>query len=152
MPWRPSRAKSTAALAKASDATLTLERTLNAVMRLRAFRRLSIDLGTTLNLLGRADEPLERLWIYRIKATLGFTRALSLRLIAQGREDALLSLEREVTERSSRLDLSALLTLVPSPGTAIYLGYGHRLTWGDEYKTRTDGIDIFLKGSLLIRI
>lgn len=135
-----------------SDATLTQEQELSGELRLRALRRLSIDLGTTLNLLGREGESLERLWIYRARATLGFTRALSLRLIAQGRQDALLSVDREVLQWSSRLDLSALLTLVPSPGTAIYLGYGHRFTWGNEYKTRTDAIDIFVKGSLLIRI
>jgi hypothetical protein len=135
-----------------SDATLTLQREVAGELRLRAFRRLSVDLATRINVLGRAGEALERLWIYRLKATLGFTRALSLRLIAQGREDALFSAEREVTGRASRLDLSALLTLLPRPGTAIYLGYGHRLTWGDEYGTRTDAIDIFLKGSLLIRL
>jgi len=135
-----------------SDATLTQERELGGELRLRAFRRLSIDLASRLNVLGRADEALQRLWIYRIKATLGFTRALSLRLIAQGRENALLSAEREITGRESGLDLSALLTLLPKPGTAIYLGYGHRLTWGDEQGARTDAVDIFLKGSLLIRL
>jgi len=135
-----------------SDATQTLEREVGAELRLRAFRRLSIDLSSTLNLLGGEDDELARLWIYRIKATLGFTRALSLRLIAQGRADAVLDTDRELASSSSELRLSALLTLVPSPGTAVYLGYGHRLTWSDDDEAKTENIDIFLKGSLLIRL
>ena len=135
-----------------SNATQTMEREVGATLRLRAFRRLSIDLGSTLNLLGRVDEELDRLWIYRIKTTLGLTRALSLRLIAQGRTQATLDLEREITSSSSQISLSALLTLVPYPGTAVHVGYGQRLNWSDSHSTRTEGLDIFVKGSVLIRI
>jgi hypothetical protein len=135
-----------------SDATQTLEREVGAKLRLRAFRRLSIDLASTLNLLGEADEELERLWIYRIKATLGLTRALSLRLIAQGRAEDELDLERKTTSSSSQISLSALLTLIPYPGTAVHVGYGQRLNWGDDRQTKTESIDVFVKGSVLIRL
>jgi len=133
-------------------AEATLEKTIRANLRLRVFRRLSLDVGTDLSELGRDGELRQRLWVYNAKARLGITRIFSLRLIGQGRQAATLLEAGGIQEHDSRLDLSVLLSLVPKPGTAIYLGYGERLVWDKESKLRTESRDIFLKASLLIRL
>jgi hypothetical protein len=52
----------------------------------------------------------------------------------------------------SRLDLSALLTLTPSPGTSIHAGYGQRFVWGLDGDVVTDSRNIFIKASGLFRL
>ncbi|MEE2827862.1 MAG: DUF5916 domain-containing protein [Myxococcota bacterium] len=130
----------------------TLQRNVFVNLNIRAFRRLKLHFHTTFDLLGRNGEPLDRLWLYRVKAVVGFHRILSLRLIAQGRSHQNLDTDRALLGSESRLDLSALLTLVPSPGTSIHLGYGERLVWSPDQQVTTESRDIFLKASLLIRL
>jgi hypothetical protein len=134
------------------DATQTLERTLNASVNVRGFRRLTVGLGTTINWLGREGERMDRLVIYRTRWVLGITRALSVRAIVQGRNLTYLDEQRAVTGVDSGLDLSLLVTLVPSPGTSIHVGFGERWDWTQHHKPETQQRDLFLKGSLLIRL
>ena len=134
------------------DATRTIERSVWATAELRGFRRLTVDLSTRVNWLGRDGERLDRLWIYRTKWVLGITRALSVRLIVQGRHETAMDVDREVIEAGTGLDLSALVTLIPSPGTSIHLGFGERWAWEPNVDIRTEQRDLFLKASLLIRL
>jgi hypothetical protein len=134
------------------DATRTIERSVWASAEVRGFRRLTVDLNTRVNWLGRDGEQLDRLWIYRTKWVLGITRALSVRVIVQGRHETTLDVDREVVGAESGLDLSALVTLIPSPGTSIHLGFGERWSWDPDVDIRTEQRDLFLKASLLIRL
>lgn len=122
-----------------SDATLSFVRNIGVQVGLRALRRLKLDLSYSVSALGKQGEELLLDQVYRARLRIGFTQAWSLRLIAQGAVD-------------ERLDLSALLAFQPSAGTAIYLGWGHRFGQGDGSKLRTDAIDLFLKGSVQIRL
>jgi hypothetical protein len=135
-----------------STTSLTLQRSAFAFLEIRAVRRLRVELRTDVDFLGREGEELARLFIYRFKTSLAFTRAISMRVIAQGRTGEGLDPERALIFSGSRLDLSALLTLTPSPGTAIHIGYGQRLVWGLSGEVTTQSRDIFIKASGLFRI
>ena len=135
-----------------ADASLTFQREVNLWLELRPLRRLQVHLFAAVDFLGTEAEDLERLLIYRARVIAPITRALSFRLIAQGRTGEGLSVERDLVESASRLDLSALVTLSPSPGTAIHLGYGQRLVWGLEGDVTTESRDIFIKASGLLRL
>ncbi len=135
-----------------ADATQTTERSVWASAEVRGFRRLTVNLNTRVNWLGRDGEQLDRLWIYRTRWVLGITRALSVRVIVQGRHETTMDTDRHVTGSSSELDLSALVTLVPSPGTSVHLGFGERWAWNPDADIRTEQRDLFLKASLLLRL
>lgn len=135
-----------------SDATPTVERRFAAELHLRAFRRLTVSLSTTASFLGLADEPLEQLWVYRARLLLGIVRPLQVRLIVQGRQQAVFGVDRKLQSRSDGLDISALVTFLPTPGTAVHVGFGERLNWGPLEQPRTDRRDLFLKASVLFRI
>jgi hypothetical protein len=135
-----------------STTSLTLQRSAFAFLEIRAVRRLRVELRTDVDFLGREGEELARLFIYRFKTSVAFTRAISMRVIAQGRTGEGLDPERALVFSGSRLDLSALLTLTPSPGTAIHIGYGQRLVWGLSGEVTTQSRDIFIKASGLFRI
>ena len=135
-----------------SDASLTLQREAFAWLHLRLLRRLRFELRGAVDFLGQEGETLDRLFLYRFKTVVSFTPDISLRLIAQGRTGDGLDTEREVAFSGSRLDLSALLTLTPSPGTAIHVGYGQRLVWSPGEGVSTESRDIFIKASLLVRL
>ena len=77
------------------------------------------------------------MWQARLRV--GFTQALSLRLIAQG-------------SIGERLDLSALLEFQPSAGTAVFIGWGHRFVDDGVGKLQDDAVDLFLQGTLQIRL
>ncbi|MCP4867353.1 MAG: hypothetical protein GY898_01375 [Proteobacteria bacterium] len=94
---------------------------------------------------------MNRLVIYRAKAVVGITRALSVRVILQGRDAAVLAAGNLQTA-SSRLDFSALVTLNPSPGTSIHVGFGERWAWSGKDQPETQSRNLFAKGSLLIRL
>ena len=134
------------------DATNTIERSVWANAEVRGFRRLTVNLNTRVNWLGRDGEQLDRLWIYRTRWVLGITRALSVRLIVQGRHETTLDPARDVIGATSGLDLSALVTLIPSPGTSVHLGFGERWVWDPDAEIRTEQRDLFLKASLLLRL
>ena len=135
-----------------SDAELALRRSAFAFLGLRALRRLRVEFRGEVDFLGNEGEELDRLFIYRFKSVVSFTRALSLRLIAQGRTGEGLDRERSLMFSGSRLDLSALLTLTPSPGTSIHAGYGQRFVWGLDGDVVTDSRNIFIKASGLFRL
>lgn len=135
-----------------SDATLTLERRITASVALRALRRINLELSTTASWLGRDDEQLEQLVIYRGKLLIGITRALSARLIVQGRQGLSWDAHGARLDQADRLDISALVSFLPSPGTAVHVGFGERLNWAPGDAPRTDRRDLFLKASVLIRI
>lgn len=122
-----------------SDATSSFVRNLNVNVGLRALRRLKLDLSYQVSALGKAGEELDVDQVYRARLRVGITRALSLRFIGQGAIE-------------ERLDLSALVEFNPSAGTAIFVGYGHRFEHIDGGPLKTTSIDIFLKGTLLIRL
>ncbi len=133
------------------DATPTIQRQLLGEISLRGLRRLHLDLSGGYNFVGRPGEPIDRLIIYRAKTVVGFTRALSLRVIVQGRNGSTV-LDGDVLDAWSRLDFTALVTLNPSPGTSIHVGFGERWEWGRGGKPETQTRDLFAKGSLLIRL
>lgn len=135
-----------------ADATPTTVRRLGGAVALRGFRRLHLDLSTSLNVVGSDDEELDRLWIYRAKTVVGVTRFLSVRVIVQGRNQVVVQPGGAIMDASNSLRLSALVTLAPSPGTAVHIGFGERWTWVRAGKPRTDRRDLFLKASLLIRL
>jgi hypothetical protein len=103
--------------------------------------------------------------IARAKLTFQFTRAIAARAIVQydrlAADPAATSLE---TRR--RLNLDLLLTYLPSPGTAVYLGFNDDLQNFDPSLTltprggllrtptglRSDGWQVFLKASYLLRL
>ena len=122
-----------------SDASRSFVRNLNVNAGFRAFRRLKLDLSYQVSALGKAGEAMDIDQVYRARLRIGITRAFSLRFIGQGAID-------------ERLDLSALLAFNPSAGTAIFLGYGHRFEHVDGGPLKTTAIDIFLKGTVLIRL
>lgn len=133
------------------DATQTLQRRVEAGVSLRGFRRLHLDLSGGVNFIGRDGDRIDRLLIYRAKAVVGITRALSVRVILQGRDAAALAGGATATA-SSRLDFSALVTLNPSPGTSIHIGFGERWAWSGKDQPETQSRNLFAKGSLLIRL
>jgi hypothetical protein len=120
-----------------ADATRSFVRNVGIDVALRALRRLKLDLSYSISALGLPGEALLLDQVYRARLRIGFTQALSLRLIAQGAV-------------GERLDLSALLEFQPIAGTAVYIGWGHRFS--QEPKLRTEAIDLFLKGTVQIRI
>ncbi len=122
-----------------SDATKSFVRNVGVEVGLRALRRLKLDLSYSISALGIRGEKLLLDQVYRARLRIGFTQSLSLRLIAQGAID-------------ERLDLSALLAFQPSAGTAVYFGWGHRFIPGETSKLRTEAIDLFLKGTVQIRL
>ncbi len=134
------------------DASQTILRRVGGNLAIRGLRRLHLDVSTSLNVVGRDDEEIDRLWIWRAKTTVGITRALSVRVIVQGRDQTILAPGGAVLERDDSIDLSALVTLVPSPGTAVHVGFGERWTWAHGDTPRTERRDLFLKASLLIRL
>jgi hypothetical protein len=134
-----------------TDATQTLQRRIQGGISLRGLRRLHLDLSGAVNLVGDPGERIDRLVIYRAKVVVGITRALSVRMIVQGRNKATI-LDGLSSETSSRLDLSALVTLNPSPGTSIHVGFGQRWAWTGKDQPETQFRNLFAKGSLLIRL
>lgn len=120
-----------------SDATRSFVRNLRVEVGLRALRRLKLDLSYAISALGKAGEELLLDQVYRARLRIGFTQALSLRLIAQG-------------AIGERLDLSALFAFQPSAGTAVYVGWGQRFS--AHSTLRTDSIDLFVKGTLQVRL
>jgi hypothetical protein len=135
-----------------SDATPSYDRRISASVSTRAMRRVSLQVSTTMSWLGFDGEDLEQLIIYRGKVLVGITRAVSARLIVQGRQNLTLDTHGNRVDPSNRLDISALVSFLPSPGTAVHVGLGERLNWGAEDAPRPDRRDVFLKASLLIRL
>ncbi len=134
------------------DASEAPEGQIEGSAELRAFGRFALEVGVGLNQLGQEGEEQDRLLIYRARAVVAFSRALNLRLIVQGRDSTLFGTAGALQESSSRLDLSALLTLIPYPGTSIYLGYAERLLWGSDLELQENAREIFLKATLLVRL
>ncbi|MCO4773496.1 MAG: carbohydrate binding family 9 domain-containing protein [Deltaproteobacteria bacterium] len=122
-----------------SDATKSFVRNVRLTVGLRALRRLKLDLSYAVQALGKDADPLEFEQVYRARLRIGFTQALSLRLIAQGSID-------------ERVDLSALFAFQPTAGTAVFVGWGHRFDYDSAGKLRSDAIDLFLKGTVQIRL
>jgi len=123
-----------------SDATKTFLRSVGTDIALRALRRLKLDLSYDVLVLGLAGQELDIDQVWRARLRIGFFQALSLRLIAQG------SIGEE-------LQLSALLEFQPSAGTAVYLGWGHRFDQATpSSKLQTEAVDLFLKGTVQIRL
>ena len=135
-----------------SDATASFDRRISASVSTRALRRVSLEVSATARWLGLDGQDMEQLVIYRGKLLVGFTRALSARLIVQGRQSLTVDAAGHVTAQEDRLDISALLSFLPSPGSAVHVGFGERLNWGPGETPRTDRRDLFLKASLLVRI
>ena len=135
-----------------SDATPSFERRISGSLSTRALRRVGLEVSATASWLGFEGEDIEQLVIYRGKLLVGFTRALSARLIVQGRQSLTLQPGGHVSSQSDRLDISALVSFLPSPGTAVHVGFGERLNWQPGEAPRTDQRDLFLKASILIRI
>ena len=133
-----------------SNATQANGRGFSVQVDLRALQRLQVSLSTEANWLDAPGQLRDRLWLYRVRAQLGIVRSLSLRFIAQGREFRQRDAAGDPLDRGSALDLSLLLSFVPHAGTAIYVGWGQRLDLLGG--PRVDSLDLFLKGSLLIRI
>jgi hypothetical protein len=133
-----------------SDSTLTSQGSLSGRVALRVLRRVNLSLGAEINRLGRRGEPLDQLILYRVRTVVGFTRWLSLRFIAQGRRSASFSSEGDLGATSGGLSLSALIRIEPSPGTAVFIGWGQQFR-GDR-SLKTESIDLFAKASVLIRL
>ena len=122
-----------------ADATPSFVRNLTVNAGLRALRRLKLDLSYSVSALGKSGEELDVDQVYRARLCIGITRAISLRFIGQG-------------AINERLDLSALFALNPSAGTAIYVGYGHRFTHVDGGALVTSSIDLFIKGTFVLKL
>jgi hypothetical protein len=131
------------------DATPSYDRRITATLHARALRRLALEVSATASWLGFDGEELV---LYRAKLLIGVTRALSARLIVQGRQSRALGAHPGAPPQQDRLDISALISFLPSPGTAVHIGFGERLDWGPGEAPRTDRRDLFLKASVLIRI
>ena len=122
-----------------ADATPSFVRNLSVNAGFRALRRLKLDLSYQVSALGVHGETLDVDQVYRARLRVGITRSLSLRFIAQGAIE-------------ERLDLSALFAFNPSAGTAVFVGYGHRFEHVDDGPLVTASIDLFVKGTFLLRL
>ncbi len=122
-----------------SDATASFVRNFSVNAGFRALRRLKLDLSYEVSALGAQGQGLDVDQVYRARLRVGITRSLSLRFIAQG-------------AFQERLDLSALFGFNPSPGTAIFVGYGHRFEQHAGGPLVTASIDLFIKGTFVLRL
>lgn len=135
-----------------SDRQMTFERRLGGDLWLRALRRINLRLDTDVSWLGEDDQPLTRRWVWRARLVFGIVQPLQLRLIAQGADEEVRDVDRELIDRNSDLRFSALLTFLLHPGTSVHVGFGEHWRWGVGGKPETQQRDLFLKGSLLIRL
>ncbi len=156
-----------------ANPTLLREDTVNALMTLQPFARLTVD---NTYLLDRTSDAHTSVHVYesqtfRTKLNYQFTRSFSARAIVEydsvGRNPQLSSLER-----TKQVGTQLLLTWLPHPGTAIYAGYNSdlqnldhtlctRLTTGEcdgNYPVMpraaqylNDGREFFIKASYLLR-
>jgi len=145
----------------AADAT-----ELSATAEVHASPRLTL---ATSYLLQRLTAPATGARIFsdqiaRAKLTYQFSRALSARAIVQ--YDRLLAdSDTTALDTRRRLNMDVLVTYLPSPGTALYLGYNDNLENIDPSLTltprgllrsptglRSDGWQLFLKASYLLRL
>lgn len=135
-----------------SDATRTVQAGAWGSLEVRALRRLRVSLGGSVDRLGRRGERIDRTWIWRTRWLLGITRALAVRAVVQGKVAQVAGPDGRIQQGASSLDLSALLTFSPSPGTSVDLGFGQHWTWPRKERPATERLDLFLKAAVVIRL
>jgi hypothetical protein len=159
--------------AAGQNPTLMDQQTVNFLFTLQPLRQLTMD---NTYLLDRDHEAASGAFVYeaqtfRTKVNYQFTRAISARVIAEY-DTTLANPQQTSIPRTKQWGTQALLTWLPHPGTAVYIGYNddlqnldrslcHRLPNGmcDPNNTDpprslsylNDGRQVFIKASYLFR-
>jgi hypothetical protein len=87
--------------------------------------------------------------IPRTRLSYQFTREISLRWINEWTDRRLYDTADQLASRERVLGEDLLLSYLLRPGTVIYLGYGARLTGGEDGPLRAENHSLFMKASYL---